>query len=57
MTRISPTPTDEEAAAIVAAIELMWPQPVAAGTPPVRSEWRFSGRHWVESNGWPRRNY
>jgi hypothetical protein len=40
--------TDEEAAAIVAAIEAFWPRPVvvlpeAAKRP---SAWRFSGRWW-----------
>ena len=42
---ITPTPTDEEAAAIVAAIELSWPRVGAAATPePPR--WRFAGRWW-----------
>ena len=40
--------TDEEAAAIVAAIDAFWPRPVvvlpeAAKRP---SAWRFSGRWW-----------
>ncbi|HWL42190.1 MAG TPA: hypothetical protein VNQ73_04550 [Ilumatobacter sp.] len=45
---ISPAPTDEEAAAIAAAVTSMWPQPAV----PVRAEgprslgWRFSGRWW-----------
>ncbi|MGI9053039.1 MAG: acyl-CoA carboxylase epsilon subunit [Ilumatobacteraceae bacterium] len=47
---ISPVPTDEEAAAIVAAIELLSPRPAAdqrgdARRPPV---WRFSGRWWTQ---------
>jgi hypothetical protein len=44
---IRPTPTDEEAAAIVAALTLAWPRPVGA-EPPRRSStrWRFSGRWW-----------
>jgi hypothetical protein len=43
---VSPTPTDEEAAAIVAAVELSWPRAVAGAAlePPAR--WRFSGRWW-----------
>jgi hypothetical protein len=49
---ISPTPTDEEAAAIVAALELAWPRPVvvlaAAGPAPV-SAWKWSGRWWAKS--------
>lgn len=55
---ISPAPTDEEAAAIVAAVELLWPKPTTAtdadGAP---SGWRFSGRRWTHTTTWPRRNY
>jgi hypothetical protein len=44
---ISPDPTDEEVAAIAAAVEVAWPRPVAevaeSGEP---SRWRFSGRWW-----------
>jgi len=45
---IAPTPTDEEAAAIAAAIELSWPRAVArpADEPPPR--WRFAGRWWTK---------
>jgi hypothetical protein len=47
---IHPTPTDEEMAAIVAAIEMTWPRPPAA-TLAVDDEptpaWRFSGRWWA----------
>jgi hypothetical protein len=42
-------PTPEQLAAIVAAVELAWPRPVAvtdAGPEPPR--WRFSGRWWVK---------
>jgi hypothetical protein len=46
---ISPTPTDEEAAAIAAAIEVSWPRLVAAvaetSEPP---RWRFAGRWWTK---------
>ena len=48
---ISPLPTDEEAVAIVAAVEALWAKPVvlvdegAARRSPV---WRFSGRWWVK---------
>ena len=44
---ISPDPTDEEVAAITAAIEVAWPR-VALGTPDdfEPSRWRFSGRWW-----------
>jgi hypothetical protein len=43
---IRPAPTDEEAAAIVAAIEGAWPRAVVtpAAGPPER--WRWSGRWW-----------
>jgi hypothetical protein len=41
--------TDEEAAAILAAMEALWPKPVAAVDPPAQSTspWRFSGRWWA----------
>jgi hypothetical protein len=45
--QIAPEPTDEEAAAIVAAIELTWP---VAGGPEPEAEpprWRFAGRWWT----------
>jgi hypothetical protein len=46
---MSPAPTDEEAAAIIAATEALWPKPIvllsSADTAPSRS-WRFSGRWW-----------
>ncbi|MEO6653065.1 MAG: hypothetical protein ABIP17_10455 [Ilumatobacteraceae bacterium] len=47
-TDISPVPTDDEAAAIVTAIEALWPKPPTVqlherqGSP----TWRFSGRWW-----------
>lgn len=42
------TPTDEETAAIVAAVEALWPRPVApADTPRRDATWRFSGRWWT----------
>ena len=47
---IRPTPTDDEAAAIVAAVDALWPRAVQAA--PIGSErrtsWRFSGRWWSE---------
>jgi Acyl-CoA carboxylase epsilon subunit len=43
-------PTDEEVAAIVAAVEVAWPR--AAADPSVAAEvtqrWRFSGRWWTK---------
>lgn len=44
---VTPEPTDEEAAAIVAALQLAVTGPAAGG--PLRdpvSRWRFSGRWW-----------
>jgi hypothetical protein len=48
---ITPTPTAEEAAAIVAAYEAFWPRPVAAPSAPIvtNSPWRFSGRWWLSN--------
>jgi hypothetical protein len=44
---VSPAATEEETAAIVAAVELLWPEPAVVPTSaPVRSAWRFSGRWW-----------
>jgi len=47
-TEISPAPTDEEAAAIVAAVEALWPKrALMVSGPRDRSvAWRFSGRWW-----------
>lgn len=40
-------PTEEELAAIVAAVEMAWPRPPAPEPPAARpSPWRFSGRWW-----------
>jgi hypothetical protein len=46
---VSPTPTDEEVAAIVAAVDAAWPRPVveAAGPTGRPPSWRFSGRWWA----------
>jgi hypothetical protein len=38
--------TDEDVAAIMAAVELVWPRGVAAGEPEEPPRWRFSGRWW-----------
>jgi hypothetical protein len=48
---ITPAPTAEEAAAVVAAVEALWPRPVIlddslAGERRVPT-WRFSGRWWA----------
>jgi hypothetical protein len=48
LSRIRPTPTDEEAAVLAAVIETMWPRPVASNNGAVDgpTRWRFSGRWW-----------
>lgn len=49
--RITPAPTDEEAAAIVAATEALWPKPVVSSESqsPLRTPtWRFSSRWWAK---------
>ncbi|MEM7326626.1 MAG: hypothetical protein AAF531_26300 [Actinomycetota bacterium] len=45
---ITPPPSDEEAAAIVAALTMAWPRPTADAGPigPPSTTWRFSGRWW-----------
>jgi hypothetical protein len=47
---ISPLPTDEEAAAVMAAAEALWPKPVmivSAEQARRAAAWRFSGRWWA----------
>jgi len=41
-------PTPEEAAAIVAAIEAVWPRPGGGDPTPPTPRWRFSGRWWTK---------
>lgn len=45
---ISPVPSDDEAVAIMAAVEALWPKPAMAA--PHEQDrtmaWRFSGRWW-----------
>jgi len=48
--QVSPAPTDDEATAIAAAIEALWPKATVA--PPQQRpnvDWRFSGRWWSDS--------
>jgi hypothetical protein len=49
-TDITPAPTEEEAVAIVAAVEALWPKPVlVVDNDPMRTPtWRFSGRWWAK---------
>jgi hypothetical protein len=46
---VEPEPTVEEAAAIVAAYEALWPRPVVVDAAVRRATpaWRFSGRWWT----------
>lgn len=45
---ITPEPTEEEAVAIAAAVEVAWPR-VGGGAPaPTPNRWRFSGRWWSQ---------
>jgi hypothetical protein len=46
---MSPAPSDEEAVAIMAATEALWPKPIVLTIdehPPRSRAWRFSGRWW-----------
>jgi hypothetical protein len=45
---ITPAPSEEEAVAIAAALEALWPGPAAVRQPeqPRTLAWRFSGRWW-----------
>lgn len=48
-TEIRPVPSDEEAVAIAAAVEALWPRAVVIdvdGASSRRTSWRFSGRWW-----------
>lgn len=45
---IQPVPTDEEAAAIAAAVEVAWPRPAAEAPTDRVGRWRFSGRWWSQ---------
>jgi len=49
---ITPIPSNEEAAAIAAAVTMMWPQPVAPAqnTRKTNESWRFSGRWWSDNS-------
>ena len=39
-------PTDEELAAILAAVEIAWPRPAPAAEQEQAPRWRFAGRWW-----------
>ena len=44
---ISPAPTEEEAVAIAAAVQVAWPGG-AAPAPEQTPRWRFAGRWWSQ---------
>lgn len=44
--RIHPDPSDEEVAAILAAVEVAWPRAAAPAEEDHASRWRWSGRWW-----------
>jgi hypothetical protein len=46
MSPSDPGPTDEELAAIVAAVVIAWPRPVVAAPAAPPPRWRFAGRWW-----------
>lgn len=49
---VSPEPTDEELAVIVAAFDQLWPAVVEQPTrEPPSTAWRFSGRWWAGGVG------
>ncbi|MCP3936512.1 MAG: hypothetical protein GY708_14185 [Actinomycetia bacterium] len=53
---IHPVPSDEEAAAIAAALEVLNPPSVLLEEAKLpNSDWRFSARSWSVSRGWPNR--
>ncbi|CAN5781107.1 hypothetical protein BH24ACT3_BH24ACT3_07010 [soil metagenome] len=43
----TPEASDEEAAAIVAALSTVWPRP-GGDAPVAANRWRFSGRWWTK---------
>jgi hypothetical protein len=48
---ISPVPSDEEAAVIMAAVEALWPRPVVVAEQDGSTRaptWRFSARWWAK---------
>ena len=47
---IEPAPTEEEAVAIMAAVEALWPRAVVVVEEATERDtsWRFSGRWWAK---------
>lgn len=53
--QVSPTPNEEELAAIMAAYEVLWPKPDSAIEPEDSPRWRYAGRWWSKRThygGW-----
>jgi hypothetical protein len=46
--RITPDPSDEEVAAILAAVEVSWPRAGAPAANDRSPRWRWSGRWWTK---------
>jgi hypothetical protein len=44
--RVAGEASDEDVAAIMAAVEVVWPRAAAAEEPEEPTRWRFSGRWW-----------
>lgn len=52
---ISPAPTEEELAAIMAAYEALWPKPILSTEPESSPRWHYAGRWWSKRpryGGW-----
>jgi len=52
---VTPAPTSDELAAIIAAYEELWPAPAEVAMPAPSPRWRFAGRPWVSRRhygGW-----
>ena len=45
---ITPEPSSEEVAAILAAVEVGWPRAYSAGPVEDTQRWRWSGRWWTK---------
>ncbi len=43
---VTPEPSDDELAAILAAYRELWPAPQPTTATPTRSRWKYSGRWW-----------
>lgn len=46
MSAVRPEPTEEEAAAIAAALEVLWPRATTVEATDEVPRWRWSGRWW-----------